>query len=436
MVLTQRLDKLDYICNNLSITPSLNEKREIVANIPAELKDDFNFILEILAGKHKLGYTYTYGQLNNVQPTEEQMNMTLREYLAPLWEPLKRNDLSNVVTSYYMSKCRVKQYFVEQLVNRELRLGIGNSLLSKDTTAPMLAKKWDGILGAYGSLYVTEKLDGNRCIAYHDGQQWIYLSRNGKQKLNYNFDMSGLPKEYIYDGEVLSAEQTQNSVQLYNYVKGDSHVKPLYTNLFNKASGIMNRKGIQTGLIYNIFDVQIDEPYYKRRALLDTIKMYLKSDTVRILPILWSGDNPKVVDQLCDLVTNCGAEGLMINRPQATYEHKRTNALLKYKKSKTMDMRVSDVFEGTGKYEAALGSMLCVAQLPNGDYISANIGTGISDEQRCQWYLHPNDIIGKIVEVEYFDISQNESVLGTNRYSLRFPRLKSVRTDKNETSIY
>lgn len=435
MVLTQRLDRLDYICNNLSITPSLNEKREIVASIPAELKDDFNFILEILAGKHKLGYTYTYGP-NNVQPTEEQMNMTLREYLAPLWEPLKHNDLSNVITSYYMSKCRVKQYFVKQLVNRELRLGIGNSLLSKDTTAPMLAKKWDGILGAYGSLYVTEKLDGNRCIAYHDGTQWIYLSRNGKQKLNYNFDMSGLPKEYIYDGEVLSAEQTQNSVQLYNYIKGGSNIKPLYTSLFSKASGIMNRKGIQTGLIYNIFDVQIDEPYYKRRALLDTIEMYLKSNTVRILPVLWDGNNPKVIDQLCDLVTNCGAEGLMINRPQATYEHKRTNALLKYKKSKTMDMRVSDVFEGTSKYEAALGSMLCVAQLPNGDYISANVGTGISDEQRCQWYMHPNDIIGKIVEVEYFDISQNESVLGTNHYSLRFPRLKKVRTDKNDISIY
>lgn len=436
MVLTQRLERLDYICNNLSITPSLNEKREIVANIPNELKDDFKFILEILAGKHKLGYTYTYGPLNGVQPTEEQMNMTLREYLAPLWEPLKRNDLSNVATSYYMSKCRVHQYFVKQLVNRELRLGIGNSLLTKDATAPMLAKKWDGILGAYGSLYVTEKLDGNRCIAYYDGQQWIYLSRNGKQKLNYNFDMSGLPKEYVYDGEVLSAEQTQNSVQLYNYIRGGSHIKPLYTSLFSKASGIMNRKGIQTGLIYNIFDVQIDEPYYKRRALLDTIEMYLKSDTVRILPVLWDGNNPKAVDQLCDLVTSCGAEGLMINRPQATYEHKRTNALLKYKKSKTMDMRVSDVFEGTGKYEAALGSMLCTAQLPNGDYISANVGTGISDEQRCQWYMHPNDIIGKIVEVEYFDISQNESVLGTNHYSLRFPRLKKVRTDKNDISIY
>lgn len=436
MVLTQRLDRLDYICNNLSITPSLNEKREIVASIPNELKDDFNFILEILAGKHKLGYTYTYGLADNVQPTEEQMNMTLREYLAPLWEPLKRNDLSNVVTSYYMSKCRVKQYFVKQLVNRELRLGIGNSLLSKDGTAPMLAKKWYGILGVCGSLYVSEKLNGNRCIAYYDGQQWIYLSRNGKQKLNYNFDMSGLPKEYVYDGEVLSVKQTQDSIQLYNYIKGDSHVKPVYTNLFNQASGIMNRKGIQTGLIYNIFDVQIDEPYYKRRTLLDTIAMYLKSYTVRILPILWNGDNPKVVDQLCDLVTNCGAEGLMINRPQATYEHKRTNSLLKYKKSKTMDMRVSDVFEGTGKYAAALGSMLCTAQLPNGDCISANVGTGISDEQRCQWYMHPNDIIGKIVEVEYFDLSQNKSALGTNSYSLRFPRLKKVRTDKNDISIY
>lgn len=436
MVLTQRLDKLDYICNNLSITSSLNEKREIVASIPNELKDDFNFILEILAGKHKLGYTYMYGPINNVQPTEEQMNMTLREYLAPLWEPLKRNDLSNVVTSYYMSKCRVKQYFVKQLVNRELRLGIGSSLLSKDSTAPMLAKKWDGILGAYGSLYVTEKLDGNRCITYHDGQQWVYLSRNGKQKLNYDFDMSGLPKEYVYDGEVLSAEQTYNSIQLYNYVKGDSHIKPVYTNLFNKASGIMNRKGIQTGLIYNIFDVQIDEPYYKRRALLDTIKMYLKSDTVRILPILWSGDNLKVVDQLCDLATNCGAEGLMINIPHATYEHKRTNALLKYKKSKSIDMKVYNIVEGTGKYEFAVGALDCEAILPNGDKVICQVGTGLKDDQRFYWYEHKKEIIDKIVEVEYFDISQNKLSSGSNIYSLRFPRLKCVRTDKNETSIY
>lgn len=435
MELTERVKQLDKICNILSLTPSLNDKRDIVDSIPAELKDDFTFILEILAGKHKLGYTYAYLPSDG-KPTSEQAHMTLREYLAPLWEPLKKNDLSLACTSFYRAKCAAFQYFIEPIVNRKLRLGIGLSLLPKDGTAPMLAKKWDGILGAYGSLYVTEKLDGNRCIAYHDGSSWVYLSRNGKQKLNYNFDMSGLPKEYIYDGEVLSAEQTQNSIQLYNYIKGESHTKPMYTNLFSKASGIMNRKGIQTGLIYNIFDVQVDEPYYKRRALLDTIKMYLKSDTVRILPILWSGSNPKAVDQLCDLVTNCGAEGLMINRPQATYEHKRTNALLKYKKSKTMDMRVSDTFEGTGKYEAALGSMLCVAQLPNGDYISASVGTGISDEQRCQWYMHPNDIIGKIVEVEYFDISQNESALGTNHYSLRFPRLKRVRTDKNDISIY
>ena len=40
------------------------------------------------------------------------------------------------------------------------------------------------------------------------------------------------------------------------------------------------------------------------------------------------------------------------------------------------------------------------------------------------------------IEVEYFDISQNKSALGTNSYSLRFPRLKKVRTDKNDTSIY
>ena len=43
---------------------------------------------------------------------------------------------------------------------------------------------------------------------------------------------------------------------------------------------------------------------------------------------------------------------------------------------------------------------------------------------------------GDCLEVEYFDISQNKLSSGSNIYSLRFPRLKCVRTDKNETSIY
>ena len=45
----ERIDYLEYICNDLQDTTSLNEKRDIVNSIVPECKDDFNYILEILA---------------------------------------------------------------------------------------------------------------------------------------------------------------------------------------------------------------------------------------------------------------------------------------------------------------------------------------------------------------------------------------------------
>lgn len=433
MKLSDRIRKLTKICCELIATSSLNEKRDIVNNIDEELKDDFQYILEILAGKHKLYYTYTIGQEGELFPGQE--NMTFREYIAPLFEPFKIANLSDSCILHYKRKCPRFQNFIESIVNRELKLGIGLSVLPKEDTSPMLAKKWDGILGSAGRLYVTEKLDGNRCIAMYDGTKWVYFSRNGKIKNNYNFDMSGLPKEYIYDGEVLTVEQTQDSEQLFKYIKGVGS-KPVYRKQFNSASGRMNRKDVQSGLVYNIFDIMYKDTYDQRRIILDGISFTLHSENVRILPLLSITNNTNYIDMLCDEVTSCGAEGLMINRPFASYEHTRTNGLLKYKKSKSMDMKVYNIVEGTGKYEFAVGALDCEAILPNGDKVICQVGTGLKDDQRFYWYEHKKEIIGKIVEVEYFDISQNKLSSGSNIYSLRFPRLKCVRTDKDETSIY
>ena len=43
----ERIDYLEYVCNDLQDTTSLNEKRDIVNSIVPECKDDFNYILEI-----------------------------------------------------------------------------------------------------------------------------------------------------------------------------------------------------------------------------------------------------------------------------------------------------------------------------------------------------------------------------------------------------
>lgn len=427
MYLKDRISLLQNYITYIQATDSRNEKEGIINRMIPAVKDDFYYILEILYGKHKLGYTFV-NRYNKIEHNE--MEMTFRQFIQPLFKPINNHDLSEA----YIYKCceEVNDYndFIEPIVNRTLRLGIGRSMLVKDATAPMLAKKYEGTITKDDAYYITEKLDGNRCIAKFVDGQWTFTSRNGKP-MHVNFDMSGLDTDFVYDGEVLSPEQTAASIAraqgVFKKMGGD----------FNTTSGDINKHTLNKKLVYNIFDVQEMWTQYKdRRAVLNT--MTPTGDDVRILPILKKYDksiDPAIYNLLDDVVKS-GGEGLMINTSSGLYVPKRTDDLLKVKQVQTIDMKVVDTEFGTGKYELCVGYIYCEATLPNGSKISCKVGTGLSDEQRTRWAMYPMDIIGKIVEVAYFSLSQSKNTYGTTQYSLRFPRLKKVRTDKNETSPY
>nr|DAQ10442.1 MAG TPA: adenylation DNA ligase-like protein [Caudoviricetes sp.] len=429
MHLKDRISLLQNYITYIQATDSRNEKEAIINRMVHTVKDDFYYILEILDGKHKLGYTFV-NRYNKEVHDIELISKTFRQFIQPLFKPIQNHDLSEA----YIYRCceEVNDYndFIEPIVNRTLRLGIGRSMLVKDATAPMLAKKYEGTITKDDAYYITEKLDGNRCIAKFVDGQWTFTSRNGKP-MHVNFDMSGLDTDFVYDGEVLSPEQTAASIAraqgVFKKMGGD----------FNTTSGDINKHTLDKKLVYNIFDVQEMWTQYKdRRAVLNT--MTPTGDDVRILPILKKYDksiDPAIYNLLDDVVKS-GGEGLMINTSSGLYVPKRTDDLLKVKQVQTIDMRVVDTEFGTGKYELCVGYIYCEATLPNGSKISCKVGTGLSDEQRTRWAMYPMDIIGKIVEVAYFSLSQSKNTYGTTQYSLRFPRLKKVRTDKNETSSY
>lgn len=434
----ERIDYLEYICNDLQDTTSLNEKRDIVNSIAPECKDDFNYILEILANKYPLGYTY---DPHRVLPSRYcTTNLTLREYLKPLWEPKKQADLSVTTCINAMRKVDINPYFIASIVNRTLRLGIGKSLLDKSDTSPMLAKKFEGTI-TFDPLgyYITEKLDGNRCIAKFVNGKWTFWSRNGKP-MNVNFDMSNFNPDFVYDGEVMTRQQTDRSRKLWEDVcfprSSISSENKISTEYFRAASGLINQHTLNKDLVYNIFDIaDTSASYNERRQFLDTI---IDGKNTRIVPILQkcNKNDTECITKLLDFVTSQGAEGLMINAASAKYEHKRTNSLLKYKQVQTMDMKVIDWEYGVGKYECMVGNLVCEIVTKDGKYITCKVGSGLTDEQRLEWALKPDLILGKIVEVAYFSVSQNATTDGTMTYSLRFPRIKSVRRDKIITSEY
>ena len=322
--------------------------------------------------------------------------------------------------------------------------------MDKLDTAPMLAKTWKDIaddVHIYDKLFITEKLDGNRCIAIHDGYKWNFVSRNGKP-MYVDFDMLGLPTNFIYDGEVCSLEQLSMSHTIHwaatHHLKPE-HIVDNFGATFNKTNGMINKHSSKDGLVYTIFDVQNSGMCYtdRRIKILDNLTPLGKN--VRILPVIGyynladtrtlQNFNNIVAEKLF-IVTSLGGEGLMINKGSGKYERKRSNTLLKVKNNYTMDMLVVGVYAGNGKYDGMIGGLVCQAITSDGKVINCNVGTGLSDIQRHDWSIHKEQIIGKIVEIEYFAISQDQDAVGTNHYSLRFPRLKKIRSDKQATSTY
>ena len=436
MTLQERVDYLSYVFDLLQDTNSRIEKEQIVKDIDPKCKEDFDFIIECLAGKHKFGYTYKrYPFLYN----STIYAMTVKSVLQFLLTPAKDKDLSTENIMSYVSLTTKWADFFEPIVNRTLRLGIGESLVEKSIISPMLAKKLENdVKFSKNGYFVTEKLDGNRCIASYDGEKWNFTSRNGKA-MHVDIDMSLMDKSYIYDGEIMTPAQTINSELRGREILFGAKQTDWQKEDFNTTSGLINRHTLNKVLIFNVFDILMDAPYIERRRELDKLSPDDTGLDVRILPTLGhfatKEDLFANIPILLDKITGTGGEGLMINLADSTYLQKRTDQLLKVKKVYTMDMRVFDWSYGTGKYYDVVGNIYCQANF-DGKVVTCSVGTGISDEQREDWALHPEKIVGKIVEVSYFSLSQDKAKKGTNEYSLRFPRLKRVRDDKDETSQY
>lgn len=405
---------INKLFEDLQITNSRIEKQYIVTkfrNKYPSLNSDLDFCFEVLAGNHKLGYTYgnIIGNIKNgFGAYSKYENLTIKEFV----ELLKCFDATydSINTSYLITPPGAVD-FIKNLVNREFRLGYSNKGAMINDYSPMLAKKYPETFSEK-VYYIQEKLDGNRCIAYYANNRWNFKARSGKS-LNVYFDMSWADKDIIYDGEVMTLGKAG-------------------TRDFNHTSGIINGKYTdKSALHYFIYDIIDTNKAYKdrKKKLEEYSNTGEQCSILPVIAIIYVHKDISLnseLDRVLDYIVNKGGEGIILRDPDGVYEHKRSDYLLKYKKVKTMDLRIIGTNEGNGKYEGAIGSFICETDDKS---IIVNVA-GMPDDIR---FSNPQFWIGKIIEVAYFDISKSKE---NNTYSLRFPRYVRLRTDKTETSIY
>lgn len=274
---------------------------------------------------------------------------------------------------------------------------------------------------------ITTKLDGFRLITIKDEKGNVkFFSRVGQPVEGLNEIeteiKAAFPNSIVFDGELT----------ISNYFEMESK------EAYKAASKIIRLKGDtpKTGLTYRVFDVlTIDEwrkqkcthTYEVRRNLLEGFFGYAAAPIphVELLPVLYKGNDTSKVTELLDKVTADGGEGVMINICNAYYSFNRTWDLMKVKKFSSLDLEVVGLEEGSGRLAGTLGAIH--VRYKGGNIVK--VGSGFSDVERSSYWADPSLIVDKIVEIKYFEETQNAD----GSFSLRFPTwCSNIRTDKLE----
>jgi DNA ligase-1 len=274
-----------------------------------------------------------------------------------------------------------------------------------------------------GLRLLEPKLDGVRCITIidKDAGTVVQYTRNGKVLENFSHiansllaNIDAFDRSYVIDGEVVS-----NSFQaLMKQVHRKDDVQASDARLM--AFDILPLKEFKNGR---------SMLGQKQRSLrLKSYKDVLKHCGVDVIEQK-EVDLDSYVGELEFKQFNkdaiaAGFEGIMIKMPDAVYECKRSTSWLKQKPFIEVSLTVVGVEEGTGKNEGRMGAIICEG-VDDGKTIAVNVGSGFTDDQRTEFWMGKDDLVGQIVEIraDAATISQDSE----QTWSLRFPRFLRFR---------
>ena len=270
--------------------------------------------------------------------------------------------------------------------------------------------------------YLTEKLDGIRCIAVVEEDSVRLFSRQGipiEGLTEVEDDLAAVymnAKECVLDGELLVTDR--DSIPSKEQYK--------------RTTMIVRKDGEKRGITYNVFDIidvdafchrECDTPYYLRRQRLEVYTHGLRF--VRPLPVLYHGnDTSKILEHL-NIQRRLSHEGVMVNLADEPYQFTRTNALLKVKVMQDCDLEIIGVQAGQGKFAGTLGALIV-------DYKGSpvGVGSGIPDALRAAIWADPEKYIGRVATVQYFEETNDAD----GKKSIRFPVFRELREEGKEVS--
>lgn len=275
-----------------------------------------------------------------------------------------------------------------------------------------------------GKKRIECKLDGVRVLAVVSKNHVNLYSRNGKP-----FDNFPQVAEAIESFRNKMSLTTKGPFVLDGEIVGES-----FQQLMRQTHRKSDAK--TEGMTYYVFDIIPIQDFergfwnaqqYKRTQILEDCQAVIDtSDCVRVMPgmdvDLDTSEGHDIMRRFAEDAVSAGYEGIMIKDVGAPYECKRSSFWMKWKPTITVDLSIVGFEEGTGRNSGRLGAIICEGE-DNGRRIHVNVGSGLSDSDRDQYWVARDDLLGHLVEVQADAVTQNQD--GT--YSLRFPRFLRFR---------
>ena len=322
---------------------------------------------------------------------------------------------------------------------RDLRCGISEKTLNKVLgktewaipvfTCQLAQDSTDHPKKLKGQRRLEHKLDGVRVLALINVLGCTLYSRNGKIFENFKEIQEHLSTQrYHLMDRIKMPFGASEGIILDGEIVGES---------FQKLMKQAHRKSDAntTGMVYHVFDLipvtDFRRGHYnmqqnRRLDVLEKLTPSLDSGLVQIMPgvtvDLDLAEGHDIMRRFAEDSVAQGYEGIMIKDLEAPYECRRSSFWMKWKPVITVDLDVVDMEEGTGKNLGRLGALVCEG-VDNGRRIRVNVGSGLSDSDRDQYWMARDSVLGRVVEVQADAVTQNQD--GT--YSLRFPRFVRFR---------
>lgn len=315
---------------------------------------------------------------------------------------------------------------IYQIIDRNLETRATTTIINRvfenliptfDVALAHDAAKVKGVDLLDGSFWLARKLDGSRLITIIKGESIRFFSRNGKEFLTLGKVADEIRRlgltDLVLDGEICLMNE-----------EGSDDFQGILKELQKKDHTIENPK-------YIVFDILTPHEFNgdgvspKLSDRLANRSQYLgESLATSIIEVLHQTrlDSEDVLFSLKETSKSQGWEGLIARR-DVPYSPGRSKDMLKIKDFFDAEYQVVDlimkpqriIVNGREVEEEMLSAVIIEHR---GSRV--NVGSGFTIEQRQHYYRNPDDILSKIIKVQYFETTTDQH----GNHSLRFPVFK------------